>query len=297
MALATREIKRRIKSIGNTKQITKAMELVSATKMRRATGAALATRPYATLSRETVMRLVERLEYANPLLTAPEKVETIGVLVISSNRSLCGAYNHDIVDAVKEFSATQKKQGRTVRLYTVGSKGRDELRKGRLDVAADFEKLDVVTSIADTRVIARALRDDFESNKVQQVYVAYTDFVSALRQTARLQQVLPLRFETFDHDESKAKKEKLPEYEYILEPEAKTLLDYILPRLFESQVHQALLESNASEHAARMLAMKNASEAAADLIDDLNFTFNQARQASITQEIAEISASKIALAA
>ncbi|MBI2552628.1 F0F1 ATP synthase subunit gamma [Candidatus Uhrbacteria bacterium] len=345
MPVSTRIIKRRIKSISNTKKITKAMELVSASKMRRAVNATLGTRPYANLGWETVGELAKVTDAAHhALLRQPEKMERALVVLVSSDRGLCGGFNAQMAKRVIEFvrlnsvswrndgvrmaskhdrqsdAITTPKNAIKIDFLTVGKKGTDLARRLGWNIVATFNNLSNNPRITDVRPVAQLAITDFVAGKYDAVYLAYTDFISSIRQVPNVKQLLPLTKEVVaggihnppqpsltlrEGDRSvpplrvRGGEEGLRSanysYSYLFEPTPAEVLDGMLPRLVEVQVYQAILESSASEHSARMVAMKNASDAARDMIDDLTFTFNQARQATITREIAEISAGKAAL--
>lgn len=319
MAVSTRIIRRRIKSIGNTKKITKAMELVSASKMRRAVNATLSTRPYASLGWETVGELAKVTETAlHPLLRQPEKMERALVVLVSSDRGLCGGFNAQMAKRVVEFvrglasspglrppspSGRGEGEGIAIDFLTIGKKGTDLARRLGWNIVATFNNLSNNPRITDVRPVAQLAITDFIAGKYDAVYLAYTDFISSIRQVPNVKQLLPLTKDVVMGEVAVQTPSNSPSergssaysYDYLFEPTPAEVLDGMLPRLVEVQVYQAILESSASEHSARMLAMKSASDAARDMIDDLTFTFNQARQATITREIAEISAGKAAL--
>jgi F-type H+-transporting ATPase subunit gamma len=314
MSLGTREIKRRIKSVHNTKKITKAMEMVSAAKMRRAISNVLATRDYANLAWATVLNLSETTDPQNNPLLQKREVKKVALLVISSNRGLCGGFNASVT---QKAVASIKKHEKTVEqtdIITLGTKARDLLINQDYQVIADFEKQDVTLSAMEVSSVARMLVDDYAAGTYDKVMVAYTDYVSTIKQISRVKQLLPIEKEADEYlgivGESegiqttkefiKEKQERYLkkgeyQYEYLFEPNPEEVLKEMMPRLIEVQIYQAVLESDASEHSARMMAMRNASDAAVDMIDNLTLIYNQARQAAITQEIAEISSGKAAL--
>lgn len=287
MAVSTRIIRRRIKSVSNTKKITKAMEMVSASKMRRAVNAVLATRPYSNLGWATVAELANVTNQKfHPLLRRVGKIEKILVVAIASDRGLCAGFNAQITRKIIDFAKNKQCD-----FVTIGKKITDLAKSLKWNIVAAFTQLSNNPSILDVRPVAKLVIDDFIAEKYDKVFLAYTDFESTIKQIPRVNQLLPI-----GNSVSAIEKAKLPyNYEYQFEPTPQEVLDMILPRLIEVQIYQAILESSASEHSARMVAMKNASDAAGDMIDDLTFTFNQARQATITREIAEISAGKAAL--
>lgn len=297
MAVSTKIIKRRIRSIGNTKKITKAMEMVSAAKMRKAVQRTLASRSYAGSAWELVVRLAERTDTRkHPLLAKHVPIKKIAVVTVSSNRGLCGSFNANIA---KEALGIRT-EGLSIDYMTIGEKAANEIRRAGASIVADFKKQDVTTSATEVSPLVSMIVGEFLKGTYDQVYIAFTDFESSLRQSPRLRQLLP--FKQFP-DTRAMRRAGLTiadvageqTYEYLFEPNAGLVLDQLLPRLIELQVYQAVLESDASEHSARMLAMRNATDAAGEMIGELTLAFNQARQAGITQEIAEISGGKAAL--
>lgn len=297
----TREIRRRIKSITNTRKITKAMELVAGAKMRRSVTAVLATRAYAEAAWELLQGLAERVDPAlHPLLMKREPVRRLLAVLITSNRGLVGSFNNRVIAALDHYLRQQqaKASAVAVELVLLGKKGEGYARTGGFPTTAAFPKEDVIREVASVLPLARLLLNDFVAGKYDRVVVAYTDFASTLRQNPRVRQLLPIERQdealgTVGREGQAAQAASVGEY--LFEPTPDAVLEIILKRLTEMQVFQAVLESNASEHASRMMAMRSASDAAADLIDDLTLTFNQARQASITREIAEISAGRAAI--
>ena len=318
MPVNAKIIRRRVKSVGNTKKITKAMELVAAAKMRKATRAALSTRSYAILAREMMNKLsqMKGLKH-NPLMKA-QKVENILLVLISSNRGLCGGFNANIykktIEQIKNIEkiAIQRSFGERINpttgkkinlgAITIGKKGERIMKKLGVNVIASFHNFSDTPSLLEAAPIAKIIKEEFVKNNFQKVAVIYTDYVSAITQKTTIRQVLPispLDLEKMlkalgDRSLEKEITDEKP-IEFIFEPSPELILEQMLPRLIETQIYQALLESSASEHSARMMAMRNASDAAEEMIDDLVFTLNQARQAGITREIAEISGGAAAL--
>jgi F-type H+-transporting ATPase subunit gamma len=305
MANNTREIKRRIKSVKNTKKITKAMELVSAAKMRKSVQRVLATRSYAQVAWQTLMELSQRIDASeNPLLAKRETIKNVAVVVIASNRGLCGGFNTNIIKKAAEFIQQREEGVENIDVITLGKKSFKPLARYNFNMKADFEKKDVTASMTDIFDVSNFLLSEYIAGTYDQVVITYTDFESALTQTPRVTTLLPLHLEDADQAlgsvedrEGYGEVDELEqeEFEYILEPDPETLLNSIAPKIIEVKLYQAVLESDASEHSARMMAMKNASEAADDMTQSLVFAYNRARQASITQEISEISAGKASL--
>lgn len=303
MAVSTRIIRRRIKSVTNTRKITKAMELVSGAKMRRAVGSVLGTRPYATLAWDMVLELAKRVDpTTHPLLRPREKRERILLVAMFSDRGLCGGFNAQLLRRLKSFEHLHRTGAAHVDVLAVGKRGVDWFRRAGMPVVAAFTNISNNPTWLDVRPITRLVLDEFQKGTYDEVVIAYTDFRSPISQIPRVRTLLPIE-PVAVADELGAigipVKPALPPswayYEYLFEPDAEAVLSEMLPRLVETQVYQAVLESTASEHSARMFAMRSASDAASEMIDDLTFTFNQARQASITREISEISAGKAAL--
>ncbi len=314
MAINTKAIKRRLKSIGSTKKITKAMEMIAAAKMRKAVNAALETRTYATLAWELLVDLSKNQKEQIPLLTV-RPVEKILMIIITSNRGLCGSFNANIIKKTAAQLknptniATQRTEGGeilpkgnvSVDVIGVGKKGADFAKKMGYNLIASFTDLSDTPNLDDAMPIANMIIEAYEKQTYDKVIVAYTDFKSALVQTAKLRQVLPVSEVDLEqmlidlNEKTISSEEKKPTTDYLFEPNRLDVLKVILPRLVETQVYQTLLESSASEHSSRMVAMKNASEAAKDMITELSLTFNKARQAGITQEIAEIAGGAAAL--
>lgn len=301
MPVATKEIQRRIRSVGNTKKITKAMELVSAAKMRSAVQSVVATRKYSQTAWQIVRDLSARTDPAHhPLLEKRDQNDNLGLILLSSNRGLCGGFNREIVELAAKYcnDFVQQNQAAKIEVVLVGQRGRNIMTRHHYKIVAEFTKSDVAESITEVQALAKMVIDDYLSGKYDKVVMAYTDYHSAISQEPRLRQLLPIHsadeeLGSVDGDEMPA--EKAPAYEYMFEPSPDYVLDQMLYRLIELQIYQALLESNASEHSARMVAMRNASDAANDMIDDLTLSFNQARQQVITAELAEISAGRAAV--
>ncbi len=310
MAISTKVLKTRIASIKNTKKMTKAMELVAASKMRKAVNCVLQSRHYSDVAWNILTRLKEKTDpTAHKLLARGNKVNNVLIVLITSNRGLCGGYNSQIISKTLSSINLHKDIAKTD-LIIIGKKGRDMSYRFKQNVIAEFIKEDVITQINEIYPISRLIIDEFLKGTYDSVLLAYNDFVSALVQKPRVRQILPI--DKKDEYIGAVTREPTSEYlddtseigvqvksiereiesEYLFEPDVNSVLEKLLPRLIETQIYQAYLEANASEHSARMLAMKNASESAGDMIADLELTFNQSRQAAITQEIAEISAGK-----
>jgi F-type H+-transporting ATPase subunit gamma len=318
MPQGTRELKRRIKSVNNTKKITRAMEMVAASKMRRAVMAVLGIRPYAHAAWSVLTNMARAFEnYPIDLLEARE-VKRVLMIVVTSNRGLCGGFNSQLLRKVVEQvkSPKQLKVNRIgerrieskipdeqieIDFITVGKKGAAAVRKLGKNITATFDDLAHLPGIEDVRALSRIVIDDYAAKKYDKVVIAFTDYVSPVIQKPKLRQVLPVS--KIDIEKQLADIDNLakeygldePAMEYKVEPDARAVLTEILPRLVEMQTYHAILESNASKESARMVAMRNATDAATDMVANLTLIFNQMRQAGITQEIAEISAGRAAL--
>ncbi|MBT4121210.1 MAG: ATP synthase F1 subunit gamma [Candidatus Magasanikbacteria bacterium] len=318
MGVNTKAIKSRIKSVGNTKKITKAMEMVAAAKMRKATEAALNTRTYATMAWDLLVSLSKVQKEKLPLLDV-RPVKKLLVVLITSNRGLCGSFNSNIIRKTsaqlkdpKNISRQRTEMGDMeaseeveIDVIGIGKKGADFAKKNNYNLIASYSEFSDTPKLDAIMPISQMIIDEYTKGNYDKVVVAYTDFKSAIAQVAKFRQVLPVSETDIekmigelgsDKDaKDKENEEKKEIADYVFEPSKSEVLETILPRLVETQVYQAVLESSASEHSARMMAMRNASDAAEDMIKELNLTFNKARQAAITQEIAEIAGGAAAL--
>ncbi|MDN5292872.1 MAG: F-type H+-transporting ATPase subunit gamma [Eubacteriales bacterium] len=272
-----RDIRRRIKSIKNTQQITKAMKLVAAAKLRRAQERVIAARPYARLTREVLSRVAAaRAEYTHPLLEVREP-RRVAYVIITADRGLCGGFNANLIrKTLHEIRAYDN-----VSLITVGRKGRDFFRRLGYDIKAQFVGLGEDIQFGKAREIAHTLIEAYTQQEFDEIYMVYSEFRSAISQRPVTVKLLPV--------EPPAEERKQQwSTEYIFEPDPGQVLDILLPRYVETMVYSALLESKASEHGARMTAMGSATDNAAELINKLTISLNRARQAAITKEISEI---------
>jgi len=309
MAMSTRLIRRRIKSIVNTRKITKAMELVAASKMRKAISSVLATRPYANSAWRAIEEIAKVTDPSvHPLLKQKTAAGRQLVIVFTSDRGLCGGINSRMFRAILEF-LRQRDPGR-VDFVAVGKKGQQALRRQTRSIVAAFPNPSHNPRLTEIQPIARLAIDDYVRDAYDSVFLAFTDYRSAMTQEPLIRRLLPIAKvkELGDIEPRLAGVQKpgrsgaedlnlVPQtgYEYMFEPSPEKVLDAMLPRLVETQIYQALLESLASEHSARMMAMRSASDSATDMVDGLTLSLNQARQAGITMEIAEISSGKAAL--
>ncbi len=294
----TKEIKRRIKSVKNTKKITKAMELVSASKMKRAVAKTLASRLYASYSWDLLTSLSDSLkDLEHPFLTQKEEGKILFIL-ITSNRGLCGGYNAQAIK--KAFSTLREKElvGKdNFDFITIGKKGNVAMQRTGVKVVASFTELPDIISLSDISPLTSLITNEYKIGVYKEIYVVYTDYVSALTQRPQIRKLLPVSkeelreaIESIGEEKSKENLNKENKNEYIFEGDIKVLLESLTEKLIKMQIYQMLLESNASEQSSRMISMKNAGDAASEMIDDLTLVFNKARQANITREISEISA-------
>jgi F-type H+-transporting ATPase subunit gamma len=288
----TKEIKRRIKSVKNTKKITKAMELVAASKMKRAVSSTLASRLYSEYSSEILESVAQNIEKStDPLWNEQTEGKTL-IVLITSNRGLCGGYNSQVIkltlQKLRQLSGDEQAD-----LVTVGKKGDVAMRRIGENITGVFTDMpDVNIGLRDVLPLARLVMDEYREGKYKKVYIAYTHFTSALSQKPAIRQLLPLsKQELKEAIESSEEKINIKnKTEYLFEGDFDALVKSLAEKITRMQVYQMILESNASEQSARMVAMKNASEASSEMIDDLTLVFNKARQANITREISEISA-------
>jgi F-type H+-transporting ATPase subunit gamma len=313
-----KDIRRRIKSVRSTGKITHAMEMVSAAKMRKAVSQVLAIRPYAHSAWSVLTNLAQAFrEYKHGLLEVRE-VKNILIVVIASNRGLCGSFNSQVARKLKEeldnplklainrigskkIESKLSKDQLHIDFITIGKKAEQMVKRLNKNIIATFQKLDYVPKIEDIKPLTQIVLDDYLAKKYDKVAVVYTDYISTINQQIKIRQILPIS--RIDIEKQIAEMDVLaktyelkePELEYKVEPSPKEVLEFILPRLIEMQLYHAILESNASNQSAQMVAMKNATEAAQEMAEDLTFAYNQIRQMKITQEIAEISAGRAAL--
>ncbi|MCB9138371.1 MAG: ATP synthase F1 subunit gamma [Caldilineaceae bacterium] len=283
----TREIRRRIRSVKNISQVTKAMEAVSAAKMRKAQNQVTATRPYATQAQEVLSYIARLPSTENDLdpLIQPRPVKRVGIVLVTADRGLAGGFNANIIRAAANFMREQRKQGREVEVITVGKKGRDWLLRYDPVVRAEFTEMPDTPTTYDVSPITRLVVDDYSRGTFDEVHLIYTDFVNTIVQEPVVRKLLPI--EPAEPSVSMAP-------EYIFEPSPEAVLSRVLYGFTEVQILQALYESIASEHSARMVAMRNATDAALELVDDLTLTYNKARQEGITNELMDIIGGSVA---
>lgn len=297
----TKEIKRRIKSVKNTKKITKAMELVAASKMKRAVSSTLASRLYANYSHELLTSFATSLENnKHPFLNKREELKNkVLYILITSNRGLCGGYN---AQAIKKLINNIKNNNHQMDFITIGKKGDSAIRRLGLNIMMTFTELPDQLILRDIDPLSVFIKEKFKDTTYDEVYVVYTNYISALTQRPELHKLLPISKEELKESIENIGDEKTKETlnsnnknEYLLEGNIDELTEELAEKIVKMQIYQMLLESNASEQSARMMSMKNAGDAAGEMIDDLTLVFNKARQANITREISEISAGMASL--
>jgi len=310
-------IKSRIKSVKNTRKITKAQELVASAKMRRAVQLTLDSRPYSNNVKgivDDVRTLID--QRSHPLLYGRPKANNTILIIVASDRGFCGGFNAQLAKKSIEFLKSRKEKCKVI---TIGKKIEPAIRRSEFEILASFPSISNAPSFERSRSTGQLVYEEFLSQRADRIFLCYSDFKSAIAQIPTIVQLLPVIPEnelsavaeqSLDEEDEeleemsdsqrisydRAHAEKYPlDYDMLFEPTPRYVLDHLLPRLIDTRLYQAMLESTASEHSARMLAMRSATDSATEMLDTLTFTFNQARQASITREISEISAGKAAL--
>ncbi len=277
-----KEIRTKIKSIQNTQKITSAMEMVAASKMRKAQDRMAASRPYSDKMRQVIHHLAfAHTEYKHPYLLDREEVKRVGYIIISTDRGLCGGLNINLFKAVLNSMKDWAQQGVGVDYCTIGSKGTGFFKRMKGDIISQTSQLGDAPSINDLIGTVKVMLDAYNEGKIDRLYLVHNDFVNTMTQTPQVSQLLPV-------SSIKEEDELKHHWDYIYEPDAKEVLDNLMIRYIESLVYQGVIENIACEMAARMIAMKAASDNAGNLIDELQLAYNKARQAAITQEISEI---------
>ncbi len=276
--MGTRDIKRKIKSINSTMQITKAMELVSTAKLKRAKNRLERTKPYFDTVYSTVQEILRTEKNLKHEFLTKRDVNKTLYIIITGDRGLCGGYNNNAMKIISEDVTDKSKAG----LITIGKKSRDYFTKNGFEVMKDYIQISENPQYSHAQEIARTALHWFANEKVDEIKLVYTQMNSAISQEAKMIQLLPVTGDGLESIE--AKRGGYTNYE----PSPETVLGYVIPKYIESVIYGALIESSASEQAARRLAMESASDNAVDMIQELEISFNKARQAAITQEISEI---------
>jgi len=302
---STQEFRRRIKSVNNTKQITKAMEMVASVKMQKAVKTILEARDYVQNSWDILKRLASlTLPEDHPLLK-PEVINKTAIIFVTSDRGLCGAYNADVLKKLTSFIKNESDPSLQTKNYqlptsndiiAIGKKGADFVRNyGLGNLIAIYDGFENEISYEDVIPISVMTNDEYLKGKYDRVVIIYSHFISSLRQVPTVKQILPISLKSADipsaePDENVSPLNAIEDLEYIFEPSSDKILEKLLYRSIHLQIYGAVLEANASEHSARMVGMKNATDNAEELISELTLTYNTIRQNSITNEIAEICA-------
>lgn len=283
-----KDVKMKIVGVGKTQQITKAMNMVASAKLRGAQARIERFRPYASRYRSVLMELAKKVEGAvNPLLEVHEELKTTCIIVVTSDRGLCGSFNAAIIDKAMRLIKEKQAEGRQVKAICVGRKGRDAIRRmpdvemiaGYADRMGSLD-FSLASTVGDTVI------SGYQNGEMDEVFLTYGEFVSMAHQPPRLVQLLP--FETPKDEETATDEPKGPTCEYLYEPDEEQLLGVILPRYLKVQTYRGMLDTSASENAARMAAMDNATRNCKDLINSLTLLYNKTRQASITSELIDI---------
>jgi len=290
------DIKRRLRSVGNTRKITRALELVAAAKLRRAETRIAAMRPYAERMRELMIGTARATPSRQfPLLEEREDARSIAIVPVTGDRGLAGPFNSQVVRRSLALAQEARAQGLEVKWAVVGKKGQSTLRFRRFPIAEAWTGFTDEPAHADARAIAHKVAELFIEREVDRVVMVYNHYVSPLTQTVEVEDLLPIPRSILDDEEEKSAYEIALEGDFIYEPEPEQILERLLPTYLETSVYRALLESAASKHGAQMTAMRSASKNAGELIDTLTLDMNRARQAEITQEILEVVAGADAL--
>ena len=276
-----REIKTKIKSVQNTRKVTRALEMVSASKIRKAQERMKSSRPYARLMRQVIGHIAKaNSEYVHPFLVERAEIKRIGYVVVSTDRGLCGGLNSVLFRRLLVDMREWQAKGVEVDVVCVGQKATAFFRRLKVNLLGSVTHLGEKPELEKLVGVIKVMLDGYSAGKLDRVFLSYNDFINTMAQKPRVDQLLPLP--ASDALESKH------DWDYLYEPDAQAVLDHVLTRYVESLVYQATLENLASEHAARMVAMKSASDNASKMIGSLQLIYNKARQAAITQEISEI---------
>ena len=275
-----REIKTKIKSVQNTRKVTRALEMVSASKIRKAQDRMKASRPYARAMKQVIGHIAQaNSEFQHPYLVERKQIKRVGYIIVSSDRGLAGGLNNNLFRKLLGEIRQWQEKGVEVDVVTIGQKATVFFRRLKLRMLASVTHLGDQPQVEQLVGVIKVMLDGYDAGQVDKVFLVYNDFVNTMTQRAAFDQLLPL-----PPSEAVAQHD----WDYIYEPDAEAVLSHVLTRYIESLVYQAVMENVASEHAARMVAMKAASDNATKLIDTLNLIYNKARQAAITQEISEI---------
>src|SRR5450830_278926 len=277
----SKEIRTKIKSVENTRKITKAMEMVAASKMRKAQDRMRASRPYAEKIRNVAAHLsFANPEYKHPYLVKRDVVKNVGLIVVSSDKGLCGGLNTNMLRLSVNQMKTWESEGKAISVSAIGNKGFSFMNRVGANVKSHITGLGDVPHMENLIGTIKVMLDAYEASEIDQLYICYTKFINTMKQEPVMQQLLPLSGEQLGSPTG--------HWDYIYEPEAKPVVDQLMMRYIESLIYNAVAENMASEQSSRMVAMKSASDNAKEVIGDLKLIYNKARQAAITKEISEI---------
>lgn len=278
-----REIRGKIKSVKNTRKVTKALEMVSASKIRKAEEQMARTRPYRRMMKQVAGHIAQaNPEYVHPFMVEREEVKRVGFIVISTDRGLCGGLNTNLFKkALIGIRKWHEEGNAEVEMVTIGRKGNTFFKRTGIDITGHIQHLGEKPQLDDIIGVVKVMMDKYREGDLDRVYLLYNDFVNTMTQEPVMDQLLPL---PAGEDEEQLREN----WDYLYEPSAEEVLNDVMVRYVEVLVYQGVVENLASEHAARMVAMKAASDNANELIDDLTLVYNKARQAAITQELSEI---------
>ncbi|RJF97196.1 F0F1 ATP synthase subunit gamma [Noviherbaspirillum saxi] len=287
---AGKEIRGKIKSVENTKKITKAMEMVAASKMRKAQERMRSARPYSDKIRNIAAHLSQaNPEYTHPFLVKQDTAKTVGIIVVTTDKGLCGGMNTNVLRLLTNKVRELEGQGKKVEAVAIGNKGFGFLNRIGAKVVSHAVQLGDTPHLEKLIGPVKVLLDAYQEGKLDAVYVCYTKFINTMRQEPMMDQLLPLSSERMEVDKSSHA------WDYIYEPDAQTVIDELLVRYVEALIYQAVAENMASEQSARMVAMKSASDNAGNVIGELKLVYNKTRQAAITKELSEIVAGAAAV--
>ena len=288
----SKEIRTKIKSVENTRKITRAMEMVAASKMRKAQERMRAARPYAEKIRQVAAHLSHaNPEYKHPFVIKRAQVKNVGVIVITSDKGLCGGLNTNILRQVLSQMKVWNGENKKIRVCSIGNKGFSFMTRIGADVKSHLTGLGDTPRMSNLVGVVKVMLDAYTAGEVDAIYIAYNDFVNTMKQEPKMRLLLPLSDDQLAGNQlagDQGKAESTSMWDYIYEPEPKSVVDELLRRYVESLVYNAVTENQASEQSARMVAMKAASDNAKEVIGELKLVYNKARQAAITKEISEI---------
>jgi F-type H+-transporting ATPase subunit gamma len=277
----SKEIRTKIKSVENTRKITKAMEMVAASKMRKAQDRMRASRPYAEKIRNVAAHLsYAQAEYKHPFLIKRDVVKNVGLIVVSSDKGLCGGLNTNVLRLSVNQMKSWETEGKKIAVSAIGNKGFGFMTRVGADVKSHITGLGDTPHLEKLIGTIKVMLDAYTAGEIDQLYICYTKFINTMKQEPTMQQLLPLSGEQLGSAKG--------HWDYIYEPEAKPVIDELMMRYIESLIYNAVAENMASEQSARMVAMKSASDNAKNVIGELKLVYNKARQAAITKEISEI---------